>query len=53
MGHIVDGVSILEEASRKGVAEAVRSGLLFERASGVERVRHTTAPDVGDGLEPC
>ena len=51
--HVVNGVSILEESSREGVAEAVRGRLLFEGASGFERLSKTPAPDVGDGLKTC
>ena len=51
--HVVNGVSILEETARKGVAEAVRGRLLFEGASRFKRVSKAAAPDVGDGLEAC
>ena len=50
--HVVNGVSILEETTSKCVAEAVWGRLLFEGASGFERVSKTPAPDIGDGLEP-
>jgi len=50
--YVVNGISILEETTRKGVPEAVRGRLLFEGASGFERVSKTPAPDIGDGLEP-
>jgi hypothetical protein len=49
--HVVNGVSILEKSTRKCVAEAVRSRLLFEGAGGFERVSKTRAPDVGDRLK--
>ena len=51
--HVVNGVSILEETARKGVTEAVWGWLLFEGASGFERLSQTPPPDVGDGLKAC
>ena len=51
--HVVNGVSILEETARKGVAEAVWSWLLIEGTSGFERLSKTAPPDVRDGLKAC
>ena len=51
--YVVNGVSILEETASKGVAEAVWGRLLFEGASGFERLSKTPPPDVRDGLEAC
>ena len=50
---VVNGVSVLEKSSRKGVAETVRGRLPFEWASGFERLSKTPPPDVRDGLKAC